>query len=877
MIFKHCSHKQSIRQDNAKYSIKKLALDKTIALSKSKKQPLWILKMAWRDSRKSKGKLLLFILAISLGIAAQVGISSFRENLIQEINNQAKELLGADIEITGNQPLPDSLLLSLFQLAPEMSRETYFASMVYFPQSDGTRLAQIRALSGKYPYYGNIETFPAEAADKFQSGKYALVDEKLMLQYNVEIGDRVNVGSQTFEVLGKLRGIPGQSNVGAIAAPVVYIPYNYLDHTDLVKKGSRINYAHYFQFSPEVDTTGRWAALIDQVDQAGFEVDDIENRKQETGEAFNDLTNFLELVAFAALLLGAIGVASAMFVYTREKISTVATLRCLGMKSNQAISIFLVQVAIFGFIGSVLGSLIGVLLHLYLPVLVEDFVPVDINPTLSWVSVMSGVGIGVIISILFASFSLLSLRKITPLQAIRNGIQQEKSPFDVWKVVIGVLIVLFFYLLIYIQIGSWLDSLVFTGSLALIVGILALSGKGFTWLIRRFMPRSISYVWRQGLSNLYRPNNQTSLLITTLGLGTAFIATLLFMQDLLVDRVTIAGSGERPNTILFDIQTPQKEEVKQLVADYDLPVMQEVPIVTMRLVSLNGINQKQAAEDTANHQPDWLYNREYRVTFRDHLIDSEKIVEGDWTGKANPGDSIFISISSGIAERLHLQLGDEMLFNVQGALLKTYIGSFREVDWRRVQTNFLVVFPEGVLERAPQFHVLITKIDETELSAMFQQSIVRQFPNVSIIDLELILDTLEEILGKIAFVIRFMAFFSIGTGFIMLIGSIVLSRFQRIQENVLLRTLGANSQQLWKIIFAEYFFLGMLGSLVGLLIAVISSVLLGRFVFDMTYVPDFLGMIIIALAITFTTVVIGLLNNREVVRQSPLAVLRNEL
>ncbi len=856
--------------------IKNHTLDRKTTPSKSKNLPLWTLKMAWRDSRKSKGKLLLFVLAISLGIAAQVGISSFRENLMVEINDQAKELLGADIEIKGNQPLPDSLMLPLFELAPEMSRETYFASMVYFPQSDGTRLAQVRALSGKYPYYGKIETFPVEAAGKFQSGQYALVDEKLMLQYNVEIGDKVKVGSQTFEVLGKLRGIPGQTSVGAIAAPVVYIPFNYLDHTDLVKKGSRVNYVNYFQFNNQVDTTGKWSALIDQVDEAGFRVDDIEERKQETGEAFNDLTNFLELVAFAALLLGAIGVASAMFVYSREKIAIVATLRCLGMKSGQAISIFLVQVGIFGFIGSLIGSLFGVALHQYLPVLVQDFIPVDIIPVMSWSSVFSGVAIGVVVSVLFALLSLVSLRRISPLQAIRSGIQPTSSKVDPLQILIGLIIVLFFYLLIFLQIKSWMDSLIFTVSLSAIVGVLALSGKGFAWLIRKLMPQSIPYVWRQGLSNLYRPHNQTSLLITTLGLGTAFIATLLFMQDLLVDRVTIAGSGERPNTILFDIQTPQKEDVKQLVIDYDLPVMQEVPIVTMRLVEINGISKTEAEADTSNHRSDWAYNREYRVTFRDSLIASEKIVEGQWIGKVNPGDSIFISISSGIAERWGLEIGDEMLFNVQGALLKTYIGSFREVDWRRVQTNFLVVFPEGVLERAPQFHVLITKIDETELSAMFQQSIVRQFPNVSIIDLELILDTLEEILGKIAFVIRFMAFFSIGTGFIMLIGSIVLSRFQRIQENVLLRTLGATSVKLWKIIFAEYFFLGLLGAFSGIIIAVVSSVLLGRFVFEMAYVPDFAGMGIIALAITFTTVIIGLLNSREVVRQSPLAVLRNE-
>lgn len=836
----------------------------------------WPVKMAWRDGRKSKGKLFLFVLAISLGIAAQVGISSFRENLMAEIDGQAKELLGADIEIRGNRPLPDSLMAGLLELAPEMSRETSFASMVYFPRGDGTRLAQVRALSGKYPYYGKIETFPPDAAARFQSGDYALVDEKLMLQYNVEAGDQVKVGGRAFEILGKLRGIPGQTGLDAIVAPIVYIPHKYLDGTNLVKKGSRVSYAHYFQFGDEIDTAGRWSPLAAAVDQAGYRIDDIEERKKGTGEAFSDMANFLGLVAFSALLLGAIGVASAMFVYTRDKVPAVATLRCLGMKPGQAINIFLVQVAIFGCIGSVIGSLLGVAMHRCLPALVRDFVPVDIDPVMSWLSVANGMAIGVVSSVLFALLSLVSLRNISPLQAIRPG-AGDKIKVDAVQLLIGCAIVLFFFGMVFLQVNSWWDALVFTLGLVATVGLLGLSGKALAWLARRLMPPTIPYVWRQGLSNLYRPHNQTSLLVTTLGLGTAFMATLLFMQGLLLGRVAVSGAGENPNTVLFDIQTSQKEAMKQLVASYGLPVLQEVPVVTMRLLELNGADRKTASKDTADARPDWMYDREYRVTFRDSLIDSEKIVEGKWKGKVAPGDSIFISVSSGISEKLDLKIGDEMLFNVQGALIKTYIGSFREIDWRRVQTNFLVVFPEGVLERAPQFHVLITKINEKKLSAAFQQAVVRRFPNVSIIDLELILGTLEKIFGKIAFVIRFMAFFSIGTGLVMLIGSIALGKFQRVQENVLLRTLGASGRQLWKIIFAEYFILGLLGALAGLAIAVVATFLLGKYVFDMDFVPDFVGMSLVALVVPAITVTIGLLNSRGVVRQSPLIILRNEV
>ena len=387
----------------------------------------------------------------------------------------------------------------------------------------------------------------------------------------------------------------------------------------------------------------------------------------------------------------------------------------------------------------------------------------------------------------------------------------------------------------------------------------------------------MGFVWRQGISNLYRPNNQTVILVTTLGLSTAFLAMLYFMQGLLVDRVSISGKNERPNTILFDIQTNQKKAIRTLTEEYDLPVLQEVPVVTMRLLEINNQTRDQAAADSTVDLPKWAFNREYRVTYRDTLISSETISQGTWQGKLkNPNDSIFVSISDGYAENLGLNIGDQLLFNVQGALIKTYIGSFREVDWRRVQTNFLVLFPTGVLEQAPQFHVLITRINQNDVSARYQQAIVRQHPNVSIIDLELILKTLEDLLSKVAFVIQFMALFSIGTGLIVMISAIVLSKFQRMRENVLLRTMGASKAQLWKIIAAEYFFLGGLGALAGLFLAVVFTSLLGYFIFEFTYVPDLLEIMGFFFGITALTVCVGLLNSRTIVRQSPLTVLRNE-
>ena len=849
--------------------------DKRISVEEEKYSRSWPWKMAWRDSRKSRGKLLLFIASISLGIAAMVGITSFRENLLIEIDNQAKELIGSDFAIYGNKALPDSLFTSFKEMSVDYSREKFFSSMVLFPKTNGTRLIQVRALQGKYPYYGSIETEPSKAARNFQSDRYALVDEKLMIQYDAQLGDSIQVGLLQFEITGVIKKVPGQSDIGASVAPVVYISHNYVEQTGLIQKGSRINYVNYFQFDTPPDTTNRWSELVKHTESKGYDIETIEERKRETGQAFSNLSDFLELVAFTALLLGCLGVASSIYVYAKSKVQSVAVLRCLGMKARQAVSVYLIQVVAFGVIGAFLGSILGMAIHLYLPAIVKDFLPIDLDPVPYWPALLVGVLIGGVISLLFGLLSLVSLRKVSPLSAIRIGNDSQGFQFDRLLIPIIGGIILFIFVTVYWQIQSLSQSLAFSGILIGAIVFLGAIGKGISWLVKKLIPGSLPYVWRQGFSNLYRPNNQTVTLITALGLGTAFLATLYFMQDLLVSRVSLTEANSRPNTILFDIQTPQREELIELTKEYDLPIMQDVPIVTMRLLEINGYDKDEAWNDSTFNVPGWAYNREYRVTYRDTLIDSETITKGKWIPEAS-SDSIFVSISKGYAENLELEIGDELLFNVQGALITTYVGSFREVDWRRVQTNFIVLFPKGVLEKAPQFHVIVTRINETTTSARYQQEVVKAYPNVSIIDLELILKTLEDVLGKVAFVIQFMAFFSIGTGIVVMISSIILSKFQRVQENVLLRTIGASKKQLWTITIAEYFFLGSFGAASGIFLAGLFSVLLGTYVFEFTFVPDLTQIAIVFISVTLISIMIGLLNSRSIIKQSPMEVLRRE-
>jgi putative ABC transport system permease protein len=838
----------------------------------------WLIRMAWRDSRKNRARLLLFVSSIVLGIAALVAIQSFGENLKAQIELEAKALLGADLEIEGRQPVPEGILKMLDSLGAQTIREVNFASMVQATGTGGTRLVNVRAVEKGYPFYGNLETVPAAAGKTFTGqGASAVAAEGLLQQLGATPGDTLAVGAGRFTLLGAVKKVPGQSGIAATVAPPVFIPYGLVDSTGLLQRGSRVNHRLYVKFSPAMPYRLYEELIIPRLEKAELRYDDVAERKKDLGDAYSDLSAFLNLTAFIALLLGCIGVASSVQVYMKEKVQMVAVLRCMGASGPQAMAIFMVQIALMGFAGALLGAALGTAIQFLLPLVFADLLPVEVKPAISPTALVSGIFTGTLASVIFSLWPLLAIRKVSALAAIRAAV--EKEPRDMLRYSALLLIGLFVVGFARLQLGTWKNALFFTLGLAVALLLLAGFARLIIFLVRRFFPLKSSFIWRHGLSNLFRPNNQTLLLVVTIGLGTALIGTLLLSQQLLLNKVKFnAAPASRPNMVIFDIQGTQVQPIQQLLAQYQLPQMGSVPIVTMRMHSLKGKTVDTWKEDTAVNMRKGLLTREYRVTYRDSLIDSEKLLEGSWKGRvARPGDSIFISMEQGIAQSMQLKIGDEVVFNVQGALMPTYIGSLRKVDFQRVQTNFLVLFPAGVLEQAPQFHVQLTRFDSVGQSAKFQTALVRQFPNASVIDLNLVLETVDEILDKVSFVIRFMAFFSVLTGLIVLIGSVIISKYQRIQESVLLRTLGAGRRQITGIQLVEYFLLGSLSAITGLIIALLAAWALATFSFDTFLLPEPLPLLGLFAAITGITVGIGLLNSREVVSKPPLEILRKEV
>lgn len=850
----------------------------------------WLIKMAWRDSRKNRSRLFLFISSIILGIAALVAVYSFRENLTRDIDDQAKILAGADLTLESRNPADQQMIDTM---GVEQSAERNFASMLYFVKTEASRLVQIRALEGNYPYYGSIETTPTKAAKEFKKGRKALVDKTLMLQFNAKVGDSIKVGALKFKIEGILDKAPNQTGISASVAPIVYIPLQYLQQTGLTKIGSRIQYKYYIKYSDKTDVDKLVKDLQPVFEEKKLDYETISSKKENTGRSFRDVNRFLALAGFIALLLGCIGVGSAIHVYIGEKLNAIATLRCLGLKAKQAFLIYLIQVVFIGLIGAIAGSALGTLIQFALPAVLKDFIPVQITMQISWMAILQGVALGIIISVLFALPSLLSVRRISPLNALRASFESHKETADPLKWMVYFFILLFVFVFTYLQMSGWLEALVFTGSVVFAFLLLFGVSKLLMWLVKKLIPNSLSYLWRQGFANLYRPNNQTLMLTVSIGLSTAFICTLFFIQGILINRVTLSSGKNQPNMVLFDIQTSQKDAIANLARSYSLPVMNQVPIVTVRIEEINGKTaadltkadslssakpkNKKAKRENQNEPSQRAFSGELRVTFQDSLTDAETLVKGKWIGQVKaPENIVYVSLEENYANRIKVEVGDKITFNVQGTMIPTVVGSLREVNWSRMQTNFRVVFPKGVLEDAPQFNVLITKVPNSQVSAKFQGAVVRSFPNVSVIDLDLILKVLDELLTKIGFVIRFMAAFSMATGWIVLISAVITSKSQRLRESVLLRTLGASRKQILTITALEYLFLGALAAGAGMILALGGSWALAVFSFESAFTPPLLPIFILFISVAALVVFTGVFSSRKVLNQPPLEVLRKD-
>jgi putative ABC transport system permease protein len=855
----------------------------------------FVLAMAWRESRASRRRLFLLVLAVAVGVSALVAINSFTDNLHDSVRAQAQALLGADLSLASGQVFSakaEDLLKELERAArdagggraAETARTTSFGAMAFFPRTAGTRLVQVTAVEPGYPYYGRIETAPAGEWERLEETGGALVDPSLLAVLGAETGDTLALGEARLPVRGTVVNVPGDVGVRAAFGPRVFIPAARLAETGLIVRGSRARYEVLLKLPPGASAqrlADRFRSRF-QAERASLRT--VAEDQDRLNQTLARLANYLGLVALIALLLGGLGVASAVHVFIKRKLESVAVLRCLGASARTVFAVYLAQAAAVGLLGSLLGAAAGVLVQLALPRLLRDLLPVDVVYAPSPTAITGGVALGLWVALVFALLPLLALRRVSPLQALRRPYEEEPRPRrDAAQIAAVMALVASVVALAILQAGAVRPGLAFAGGIGVALLALWLAAFALTRGLRRFFPSRLPYLWRQGLANLYRPANQTLLVVLALGFGAFLLGTLLLVQQNLLRDLRVDAYVERPNLALFDIQGDQRTAVAQALGDEGLAVRPFVPVVPMRIQSLKGATASQLLAGVLSEEKargKWALRREYRSSYRDLPTASERLVAGRWwrpgEWKGRTDGPVPVALDVGVARELEVGIGDEIVWDVQGLAVPSRVAVLRDVDWARFEPNFFVVFPEGPLDAAPQTYVALTRLDDPVRRGQLQRRLVEKHPNVSTLDLAQVSRALETIVDRVALAIRFMALFSLGAGVVVLVGAVAASRSQRVREGALLRTIGASRRQLLRILFAEYASLGLIASATALVLAAGASYGLVRLTFDTRFSLPLGALALLGVLVVVLTVVVGLFGSTEVFRRAPLEVLRAE-
>jgi putative ABC transport system permease protein len=876
--------------------------------------------LTWRESRSARRRLLLYMSAISLGVAALVAIDSFADNVTRSVREQSRALLGGDISFSSNRPYTPEQKAFLDTFARKhgatYARVVTFPSMALVPRSGSTRLVQVHAVSDNYPFYGVITTQPAGKWSSLKTQPVALVDPSLLIALNARLGDTITLGLAKFTIAATIENVPGSAGAAEIIAPRVFIPERFVPETQLLVFGSTADYGVLAKLPQRANPDKIIDPQRTLLEKMQLRARTVTQTEQNTAEAIQQLSQFIGIVGLVALLLGGVGVASGVRAFVSRKIDTVAIFRCLGASSGQVLAMYVAQAAAMGLLGAIAGAALGVAVQFALPSVFGDFLPVDVNVTLEPAAILTGIAIGGWIALIFSLRPLLALRNVSPLQTLRRDADSEVLKMrwnDVPRVAVNVALVLSVIGIALLRAGTVRQGLGISGATFAVIGILTLSAILLSWASRKALRERWPYVVRQGVANLYRPANQTRSVILSLGFGAFLVTTLVLVQSNLLKQFNIKVDESNANLVFFDIQEDQFLPVDSLVRAQG-KVLQTAPVVTMRIASINNRTVEQIIGDAraretadsldrarrglkpltreerrtgqrnaANGQaarppagrPGWALRREYRSTYRDKLTAGEKIVAGRWFNASAPkSDTGEVSFDKDVADELRIKLGDVITWDVQGVQIPSRVTSFREVTWARFEPNFFAVFSTSTLKDAPKQFVLLADVSGTARVAGLQRDIVKRFPNVSSLDLSLVKQTVAKILRKVSTAIRFMALFSLGMAIPVLFSAVAATRRDRIREGVLLKTLGATRGQIMKILLAEYALLGLLGSLTGMVLAVGGGWAVTHYVFESSFSPAMGAAVAIAGTMLALTITIGLLAGRDVFRETPMSALR---
>jgi putative ABC transport system permease protein len=843
----------------------------------------FVLRMAVRETRASLRRLLFFFICIAVGVAAIVALRSVIQSVRGVFGTEAKALIAADVLMATNRDWsPEARATIDRRLADAGSAErteTVETPTMVRPADRSkavAKMAELRAVQPAFPLYGRIELQDGQAySPALLSGHGVLVRPELLTAIGVAVGDRIAIGQATFTIRGLIVREPGRGMGEFSLGPRVIIAYDDLASTGLLGFGSRARRAMLVKV-PEERVEPLVKALREDFKDEFINTRSFRSTDDQIGRDFDRAENYLSLVGLIIVILGGIAVSSVTRVFILQKIRSIAVLKCLGARSGQIISVYILQVMTLGLAGSLLGVAMarGAIASIPLMLGSSTSILAQAHYGVTWSAAVQGIGIGVLVALLFSVVPLLQVRFIKPSLLLRDETVRRARDWTGIGVLIAVSLAL-------VGLTAWQAASLKVGivvcvGFASLAVILHLAGRALIALIAP-MANSRSFPLRHAVLHLSRPGNQTRVILLAVGLGAFFIVGVRSLQASLLGEFSLQVSAAAPDMFLLDIQKGQVDGVRAFLDDPARRAgeYQLIPVMRARVIGVSGQETNLEGADEVRRKGVSI-GREFTITYRDRLESNERVIQGAfWNG---PSTDAEVSVEKQIAERARLHVGDTMRFDVLGRTVNARVTSIRDVEWRESRNGgFVFVFRPGVLDSAPQTFVAPLKgPDGVAARARFQHDLVERFPNVSVIDFHDVLETIRDVMSKVTLAISVVGGLVLFSGGLILIGAVAMTKFQRVYEAAVFKTLGANSRTIARMLLFEYGVLGSLAGLIGSLGAIVLTWGVSRYALEIPW-RVFAGEHIAGVLLTALLVaIIGVVSSLDVLRNKPLSTLRAE-
>lgn len=844
------------------------------------------LRIAARELVFARVKFIFVILSVAIGVGALTGVRGFADSFTTTLLGQARSILAADLSAKLSRTLRPEEQARLVSFAAkndaQMTQVTEMASMAGTVGDPVPLLVSLKVVDPKvYPFYGTLKLQPAIPFAQALTDNTVVVDESLLVRLHTHIGTMLRVGGQQFRITALIVKEPDRLTAGVGIGPRVMMTRHAIEAIGLLQPGSRSTERFLFKLPPGASIIGTRAALEHALPEA--QIGDYREGSPELTEGLDQARGLLSLICLVAMVLGAIGVAMAMRAHLQQRIDGIAIMKSMGARSADVLRIYALQTLLLGCAGALLGVVLGVGVEWALPSVLGSLLPIRPPLRLPWLPVLGAFSTGILTTMLFSLPPLLEVRNIRPSVVLRRLVETGepgqpvraffKQLHGAWlQIVTSVFIVLVLAVIASLLSDNWRGGVWFAGSLAASLLILLALASGVLRVLRAALNRtrlSLPSTVRHGLANLYRPGNQSAAVLAALGVGVMLILSVFLMQRSIVSRMHEAMSPNTPNVFLIDIASNELAGVKQLVLGQPGAEknFEALPILTGTLDTLEGTPVRRLDR---KKYPMHL-RRTLSFTWADQVPVGIKVEKGAWWGK---DDLHSVAVIDRVADRLHLHIGSQIGFASDGQHFNSTVSAIYKVDGQHISSRSEFIFAPTQLRDMPVVWYAAMHMQPRGIGEL-QRVLFASYPTITAINIADILDTIQQVVGQITLVIRFLAGFSILSGVVILASSIASTRFRRVREVVVLKTLGATRPRIAGVFSVEFVVLGLLSGLVGTLFAnALSRLLLhiAEVPFVSDYFADGSGIILT----TILAVGTGWAASFKILGQKPLEVLREE-